>query len=306
LDRKPKQLSTEPALFKLAHGPGGVVLVGGRPGSAAAEAGGSPAPGATGEHAELAGQPPSPPPGPRDPEAYRIARQIAKNLSIRKPARPARSGRQGTGALASLPYRGGSDDVDLDRTIDVLTERPVPDDADIIVRERTRTRRCVVLAVDVSGSMRGERIRNAAAAVGALAAELRDDPLAVIAFWSDAAVMLRLGARVRPLSLLDDLLQLPARGLTNVAFPLELARRELAAVSHREQRVLLLSDAVHNAGPDPRTFAAVLPRVDVLLDVTGQHDLALGQDIAAAGHGHLYRIASHRDVAPALVRAFST
>jgi len=97
--------------------------------------------------------------------------------------------------------------------------------------------------------------------------------------------MLRLGARVRPLSLLDDLLQLPARGLTNVAFPLELARRELAAVSHREQRVLLLSDAVHNAGPDPRTFAAVLPRVDVLLDVTGEHDLALGQDIAAAGHG---------------------
>jgi Mg-chelatase subunit ChlD len=195
-------------------------------------------------------------------------------------------------------------DVDLDRTIEVLAERPAPDDTGIIVWERAWTRRCVVLAVDVSGSMRGERARSAAATVGALAAVLRDDPLAVLAFWSDAAMVLRLGARVEPLSLLDDLLAIPARGLTNVAFPLELARRELTAVSHRDQRVLLLTDAVHNAGPDPRTAAAALPRLDVLLDVTGEHDLALGQELAAAGHRHLYRIAGHRDVAPALVRAF--
>ena len=280
------------------------MVLAGRPDPAAGKEGGSPVPGVTDELAEVAdGRPPAP--GHRDPEAYRIARQIAKSLSIRKPGRRVRSRQPGTGALESLPYRGGSDDVDLDRTIEVLAERPMPDDADIIVRERTRTRRCVVLAVDVSGSMRGERIRNAAATVGALAAELRDEPLAVIAFWSDAAIVLNLGARVRPLSLLDDLLRIPARGLTNVAFPLELARRILGAVSHRDKRVLLLSDAVHNAGPDPRTFAAALPHVDVLLDVTGEHDLTLGREIAAAGHGNLYRIASHRDVAPALVRAFS-
>ena len=121
--------------------------------------------------------------------------------------------------------------MDLDRTIEVLAERPVPDDTDIIVRERTRTRRCVVLAVDVSGSMRGERIRTAAATVGALAAELRDDQLAVIAFWSDTVIVLNLGDRVKPLSLLQDLLAIPARGLTNVAFPLELAGRQLAAAA---------------------------------------------------------------------------
>lgn len=306
LDRKPKQLSGEPALLRPGRGPGGAVIISGLPGRPGGEEGGSPDPGVTDERAGLAGDRPPASAGPRDPEAYRIARQIARSLSIRRPGRPAQARRRGTGALESLPYRGGSDDVDLDRTIEVLAERPVPDDADIIVRERTRTRRCVVLAVDVSGSMRGERIRTAAATVGALAAVLRNDPLAVIAFWSDAAVLLRLGARIKPLSLLDDLLQMPARGLTNVAFPLEVARRELAAVPYRDQRVLLLSDALHNAGPDPRTFAAALPRVDVLLDVTGQHDLMLGREIAQAGRGHLYPIASHRDVAPALVRAFRT
>jgi Mg-chelatase subunit ChlD len=308
LDRKPKQLSGEPALFRAGRGPGGAVIIGApsRPGRPSGQDGGSPDPGVTDERARLAADRPPGSPRARDAEAYRIAQQIARSLSIRKPARPARVGRRGTGALESLPYLGGSDDVDLDRTIEVLAERPVPDDTDIIVRERTRTRRCVVLAVDVSGSMRGERIRNAAATVGALAAVLRDDSLAVIAFWSDAAVLLSLGARIKPLSLLDDLLQLPARGLTNVAFPLEVARRELAAAPYRDQRVLLLSDALHNAGPDPRTFAAALPRVDVLLDVTGQHDLVLGREIALAGRGRLYPVASHRDVAPALIRAFRT
>jgi len=304
LTRKPKQLDQEPALLQLGRGPGSAVLPGGGRGRGPVR-GGSSAPGETGERAELAAAPPEGPAAAPDPEAHRIARQIARNLAIRRPARAAPGHRRGPGALQPLPYRGGSDDVDLDRTIEVLAERPVPDDTDIIVWERTRTRRCVVLAVDVSGSMRGERVRNAAATVGALAAVLRDDPLAVLAFWSDAAMVLRLGAQVEPISLLDDLLAIPARGLTNVAFPLELARRELAAASHRDQRVLLLTDAVHNAGPDPRTAAAALPRLDVLLDVTGEHDLALGQELAAAGHGHLYRITGHRDVAPALVRTFS-
>lgn len=267
--------------------------------------GGSSAGGETAEQADLLAAP-TEGPTQSDPEARRIARQIARSLAIRRPARAVPGQRRGPGLLQSLPYRGGSDDVDLDRTIEVLAERPLPDDTDIIVRERTRTRRCVVLAVDVSGSMRGERVRNAAAAVGALAAVLRDEQLAVLAFWSDAAMVLRLGNRVAPLALLDDLLAIPARGLTNMAFPLEVAQRELAVARGRDQRVLLLTDAVHNAGPDPRTAAAALPRLDVLLDVTGEHDLALGQELAAAGRGRLHRITGHRDVAPALLHVFST
>ncbi len=78
---------------------------------------------------------------------------------------------RGLGDLASVPYRGGSDDIDLNRTIEVLAERPVPDDEHIVVRDRVRTRRSVVLAVDVSGSMRCERVRTAAATVAALATE---------------------------------------------------------------------------------------------------------------------------------------
>jgi Mg-chelatase subunit ChlD len=238
-----------------------------------------------------------------DPETLRRAREIAARLAVSRP-RTDRTARRGAGEVASVPYRGGSDDIDLDRTLEQLTEHPVPEDEDIIVRERVTTTRSVVLLVDLSGSMRGERARTAAAAVGALAAELARDNLAVIAFWSDAVVLSRLGQHVAPERLVESMLRIPARGLTNLAFPLQVARRELARVPARDARALLLSDCVHNAGPDPRPFAARLPRLDILLDTTGEQDPELARDLARLGRGRLRQVRSYRDVAPALSEFF--
>lgn len=239
-----------------------------------------------------------------DPVARARARQIAARLAVPRARRDATS-RRGIGELGSLPYRGGSDEIDLDKTIEVLAERPVPEDEDIVVRDRIRTKRSVVLAVDVSGSMKGERVATAAATVGALAGELEHDDLAVIAFWSDAAILLNLGQPVKPMELLDTIMRIPARGLTNVAFPLELAAKQLARAPMRDARVILLSDCVHNAGPDPRPFAGRLPRLDVLLDASGERDVELGRDLARLGRGTLQVVHDHRGVAPAVSAIFS-
>ncbi len=238
-----------------------------------------------------------------DPEAVRRAQQIAARLAIPRPRRDT-TGRRGIGELASVRYRDGSDDIDLDATLENLVEHLVPEDDDIVVRDRIRTRRSVVLAVDVSGSMRGERIRTAAATVGALVAELARDDLAVLAFWSDAALLVPLGRPVSAARVLDTLLRIPARGLTNISFPLQLAHEQLAAVPARDARVLLLSDCVHNAGPDPRIAAARLSRLDVLLDTSGEHDLDLARDLARIGRGRLATAADHRAVGPALSSLF--
>ena len=235
--------------------------------------------------------------------ARRRAREIAVRLAVPRPRRDTHA-RRGIGELESVPYRAVTDDIDLDRTLDVLAGNPVPEDDDIIVRERERTRRSVVLVVDVSGSMKGERVRTAAATVGALAGELHRDRLAVVAFWSDAAVLVRLGEPASPLRMLDLLLRVPARGLTNVAFALQVAMRQLAGVPTRDARVLLLSDCVHNAGPDPRLTATRLPQLDVLLDISGEEDVELGRDLARLGRGRLRLVRDHRDVARALTSVF--
>jgi len=308
LKRKPKQLDTEPQLLEAAPagsgGAGGLIVPGrtGRGTRPRRPPPGSAAPTITEDQATLAGI--SDGELTADPETVRRARQIATRLAMPRPRRDS-AARRGAGELASLRYRGGSDDIDLDRTVAQLVEHPLPDEDDIFVRERVRTRRSVVLLVDVSGSMRGERIRTAAATVGALAAELSRDDLAVVAFWSDAAILRRLGQHVPPAVLLDTMLRIPAKGLTNIAFPLQVAARELARVPARDARALLLSDCVHNAGPDPRPLAARLPRLDVLFDTSGEHDADLARELARLGRGRLRRIGAYTDVAPALGAIFT-
>jgi Mg-chelatase subunit ChlD len=300
LRRTPKTLDADPVLHDASGGGApGQVLTGGGTGTGRPRPG-STAPATTAEQGRLV----TPDEVAPDPQTLRRARQIATRLTIPRPRKDVTS-RRGAGELASVRYRDGSDDIDLDRTLEALVEHPVPEDDDIIVRERIRTRRSVVLLVDVSGSMRGERVRTAAATVGALAAELVRDDLAVVAFWSDAAVLNQLGHHVAPQRLLDTMLRIPARGLTNVAFPLQVAAKQLARVPARDARVLLLSDCVHNAGTDPRPLAARLSRLDVVLDTSGEHDAGMARDLVRIGHGRLATAHTYRDVAPAVSRLFT-
>jgi Mg-chelatase subunit ChlD len=238
-----------------------------------------------------------------DREVAAMAQRIARRLALRRRPREHR-GERGAGRPASVPYRYRSDDIDLDRTMEVLTERPVPEETDIVVRERMRARHDVVLVVDVSGSMKGEKVRVAAATVAALSAEVatRGDRLALVAFWSDAALLKPLDAHVPAGQLLDQLLRIPARGLTNVGFALAVAHAELGRSPARHRTAVLLSDAVHNAGPDPRVVARRFPRLHVLLETDGEHDAPLAADLARLGRGRLAPVRTHRDVAPALTR----
>jgi Mg-chelatase subunit ChlD len=329
LRRKPKTLTEEPSLSDVSPstGRGGGAAITGESGNRSdksAGSAGSGGPATTDEPAALVSLSDAAGSVRVDAKTLRRAREIAARLSVPRPrgdrtARPSVS-RYRAGEVASVPYRGGSDDIDLDRTLEQLAEHPerapkpaaasagyaVPEDEDIVVRERVNTTRSVALLVDLSGSMRGERARTAAAAVGALAAELAGDNLAVIAFWSDAAVLAHLGQHVPPERLVESMLRMPARGLTNVAFPLQVALRELAKVPARDARALLLSDCVHNAGPDPRPFAARLPRLDILLDTTGEQDPELARDLARLGRGRLRQVRGYRDVAPALSEFFAS
>lgn len=230
---------------------------------------------------------------------------IARRLTLRPRSRDLLTV-SGSGKLVSRPYRFGSDDIDLDRTLEALTEHPVPEDTDIIVRERMRSRRAVVLVVDVSGSMRGERARVAAATVGALAGALVDDELAVIAFWQDAVLVQAVEDRQPASLIVERLLRVPTKGLTNIHFALGVGLAELARCRSRSRQGILLSDAVHNAGPDPRLIAGRYARLDVLLQTDDEHDAMLGSDLARVGHGEAVPVRHHRDVAPALNRLLAT
>lgn len=87
-----------------------------------------------------------------------------------------------------------------------------------------------------------------------------------------------------------------------MSFGLEGAQAELARSPLRRRSILLLSDVVHNAGPDPRTVAAHCSELHVLLETDGEHDAPLAAGLAREGRGRLARVATYRDVATALNR----
>ncbi|GAB92694.1 vWA domain-containing protein [Gordonia rhizosphera] len=239
-----------------------------------------------------------------DEEARRRARQIARKLSLAQVISPRTARRGATGQLVTRRWRGGSDEIDLDATLEAVAATPLPTDDDILVRERVRRRRSIMLVVDISGSTRGEQVRTAAATVGAIAGELSRDAVGVVAFWSAAALISPLGDPVEPDRLIDQLLTLPTQGLTNVSFALSVAAEQLRNTPPADARVLLLSDCVHNAGPDPREIAGRLPHLDVLLDISGEHDTELGRDLALLGRGRCRPVTDHHDVVPALRTIF--
>ena len=82
----------------------------------------------------------------------------------------------------------------------------------------------------LSDSMRGERAQTAAAAAGALVAELASDDFGVVAFWSDAVMLADLGQHRSTTGLVDAHLRIPARGLTNLSFPLRVVGRQLRRI----------------------------------------------------------------------------
>lgn len=300
LARQPKQLEATPVTYR----PGTVPIVA-RPG-APREAGEADEelPGAvvamtTDEGAELRSLEEILEAGEPDPELWAMVDDIARRISSRRRRGEAQAVR-GRGTLTTVPYREGSDDIDLDRTLEVLAERPVPEDSDILVRERVQTQRALVLIGDVSGSMRGEKARITAATIAALTTDFPDDELAVVAFWQDAAVLQPLGERVSARQVLTNLLRIPTRGLTNVHWGLTLGLAELERSRSPVRIGILLSDAVHNAGPDPRDVASGYDRLHVLLETDGEHDVALAEDLARAGRGRLVKVAGHGDVPEAV------
>ncbi|WP_124711310.1 vWA domain-containing protein [Gordonia insulae] len=304
LRRRPKTLEEQPDLLVASSSSGGFVIAGSqrRTTGAAVPPGGSGPPSVTDETGELDSEADA---RVVDEVARQRARRIARKLALAQILRTREAPRAATGALVTRRWRGDSDEIDLDATLEAVAANPLPTDDDILVRQRVRRRRSIVLVADISGSARGEQVRTAAATVGALVGELSRDAVAVIAFWSDAALLSPLGRPVEPDQVVDQLLTLPSQGLTNVGFALSVAADQLRGTPAADSRVLLLSDCVHNAGPDPRTVAATVPRLDVLLDVSGEHDTDLGRDLAQVGHGRCIPIRTDHDVAPALRRIFA-
>jgi Mg-chelatase subunit ChlD len=228
-----------------------------------------------------------------------LARRLAVELLVRT-ARHDVAGRGGRGRLTSVPFRGSEAELDLERTLEVLFAKPRPGDEDMYVLERRRRRRAYALMLDISGSMKGKAIFHAALALATVAVRVRQDPFAVVAFWREAAI-LKCRDEALPLdALLDRLLSLSGRGLTDIGLGLRVGLDELEGADVQERIGILFSDGLQTAGEPADLLAAAFPTLHVVATGQSTESIETCRHLAEVGNGRCAAVAKVGGIAEAI------
>ncbi len=244
--------------------------------------------------------------------AYLCAQQLAAGAVLGRAGRlvgPLRAATHSVREPLMEPWGG---ELDVEATVENLLGKPHPEPGDLIVQRRVDRRHQVVLMVDTSLSMAGEKMALAAVAATVLALKLRPGDLAVVLFADVARVVSRFGEEVAAAELVRRMLAVPCGGGTDIAAALVAGRVELQRGRDPGRSGLLVSDGVCTSGADPLPAAARFGPLHVLLmeEQTAARDpeaplttwiaprLYAGEAIARASDGGLVRV----DGFPALPR----
>lgn len=212
---------------------------------------------------------------------------------VRHAARPMRAVESGWPAPGEL---------DVERTLehagpDLAAYRPF----DLRVSRREPREADVVVILDMSLSMTGEKVALVALATAIL--RMRLEHVAVVAFDTGAHRVVRVGEAVSLRELVRRVLEVPARGYTNIEAGLAAGLDELGHARRRERVALLFTDGCANIGADPVPTAARFPRLHVVH--LGGHNPVGARNckaMALAGRGKLFRAHTYQDL-PKVVRA---
>ena len=230
---------------------------------------------------------------------------LAARLAGRLVLDVARSGpvsARGVGRMTSLPADRAEGDLDVDGSLDEIvsaraeSRRSRPED--LRVRSWTRPATAVVLVVDRSGSMNGQRLATAAVAAAAMAWRAPRD-WSVLAF-GERTLAVKSQERGRAVGeVVDDVLRLRGHGTTDLAAALRAASEQLARSNARRQVTVLLSDCRATAGADPLAEARGLDELVILAPADDADDAT---ELAAAVGAKLATIEGPSDVPAALTR----
>lgn len=200
--------------------------------------------------------------------------------------------------LSEVPQDAQSLDLDIDETIEnaplsVTGSLPLTEQ-DIWMSYQTHRKQSVILTVDTSLSMTGEKLALTAVALAVVLLEFPNDPLGIIAFENEAKVIKRPEERLSLQSLIERLLDVPAQGYTHLEDGLKAALKQLQSMmggrTGHPPSTILLTDGKYTGGRDPAYLAPRFPHLVVLKMGTEHSSLDLCRELAQKGHGALREV----------------
>ncbi len=205
--------------------------------------------------------------------------------------------------ISRSEYRTGEDaEIDVEATLDVLLEKGGSSPYDLIVERREPRELSVVMMLDASLSMTGDKLAMATAAIAVLAFRLKTVDYILITFNDRPSVLKRVNQVKNLDDLISDLLEARAGGYTNIEGALVKGRQELAISKTGNHVGILITDGNYTVGDDPADAASAYKRLFVIM--TESHDCQPGvcQDLAARGGGHMYPVATFEEIPRVLYR----
>ncbi len=205
---------------------------------------------------------------------------------------------------AELPPQAQQIDFDLEETIEnsplsvlgleiqsknscFLTEQ------DLWMSYQIRRRQSLVLCIDTSLSMTGEKLALTAVALAVVLLQFPDDPIGIIAFENEAKVLKNLNEGLSVKSLIERFIDVPAQGYTHLEDGMKAALRLIrqgSGLRGRPPSVVLLTDGKYTAGRDPGYLASKFPHLVVLKMGKEKAGMSLCRDLAKRGKGKLKEV----------------
>lgn len=207
--------------------------------------------------------------------------------------------------LSELPFSAEQADLEIDETIEnsplavsaVLGGSETHDTLtaqDIWMSYNVHRRQPVILTVDTSLSMTGEKLALTAVALAVVLLQFPDDPVGIIAFENEAMILKRPEEKISIAQLVERFLDVPAQGYTHLEdgmkSSLKLLRTALSGAQGRPPSTVLLTDGKYTAGRDPAYLAPRFPHLIVLKMGKERASLSLCQELARKGRGKLLEV----------------
>jgi Mg-chelatase subunit ChlD len=238
--------------------------------------------------------------GATDPKLRELARRLAGRLMLelgnRGRARP-----RGIGKIVEQPYRPDGGDIDIDASLEAITESRR---GQAIDPERLRLRgwqkpgTAFCLLLDRSGSMGGQPLATNAVATAAIASRNPDD-YSVIAFGKDVVVTKSQDVPKSSDRVINDVLTLRGHGTTDLAGALLVARQQLSRSRAGRKVAILLSDCRATVEGDAENAAHGM---DELVVIAPEEDHDEAQAFAARVGARLALVGGPSEIPEVLAR----
>ena len=203
-----------------------------------------------------------------------------------------------------VPAEAEHIEMDLDETIENAPLIGAPDlpgfegaldlSRDIWMTYQVPRRQSVVLSVDTSLSMTGEKLALTAVALAVVLLQFPDDPVGIIAFENAAQILKRPDEKISLQQLIERFLDVPAQGYTHLEdgmkVALQMVQSTVMMAQSKPASTVLLTDGKYTAGRDPAYLAPRFPHLTVLKMGHERASLELCRELARKGKGALREV----------------